>query len=515
MVLGSAEWVGSLLLGGDPQRRMDLGGCLAFAGVGASRGWGLLGGKAVEPLQVGGGDQGGDWLAVAGEDDPFSGVDDAVDELGQFGASLGHGDFDRHQPTLRPVRSVQMSTRAVPDDAEPVPLSRNRDFALLWSGQVLSALGSSTSQLAVPLLVLALTGSAATAGVVSSVALVAGAAARLPGGALADRWSRRRLMLTSDGARLLVSATFAGAVLTGRASVALVLAAVAVIAVFDAMFSPAEIAAVANVVPAGQLPEAFARNQTRNYLVTLAGPPLGGLLYGLGRAVPFVVDTVSYLVSLLTVTAIRSPLQDPPVGRPTQHLLADIREGIAHVLASPFLRAVLVVAALLNLAVDGALFTTTITLRQQGTSAGLVGLAQGLFGAGGLLGAFAAGWLQRRLSFRGLLVTATVVLTVGLALATVLVGHLLMAVPVAVGLFFAPPVNAALFSRLAATTPDRIQARVISVIVLSATVAGALAPLLGGLLIHHSGPVTAMLPWTAATTLAASIALLARGVRGT
>lgn len=306
-------------------------------------------------------------------------------------------------------------------------------------------------------------------------------------------------MLTSDGARLLVSATFAGAVLTGRASVALVLAAVAVIAVFDAMFSPAEIAAVANVVPAGQLPEAFARNQTRNYLVTLVGPPLGGLLYGLGRAVPFVVDTVSYLVSLLTVTAIRSPLQDPPVGRPTQHLLADIREGIAHVLASPFLRAVLVVAALLNLAVDGALFTTTITLRQQGTSAGLVGLAQGLFGAGGLLGAFAAGWLQRRLSFRGLLVTATVVLTVGLALATVLVGHLLMAVPVAVGLFFAPPVNAALFSRLAATTPDRIQARVISVIVLSATVAGALAPLLGGLLIHHSGPVTAMLPWTAAT----------------
>jgi len=397
-----------------------------------------------------------------------------------------------------------MSTRAVPDDAEPVPLSRNRDFALLWSGQVLSALGSSTSQLAVPLLVLALTGSAATAGVVSSVALVAGAAARLPGGALADRWSRRRLMLTSDGARLLVSATFAGAVLTGRASVALVLAAVAVIAVFDAMFSPAEIAAVANVVPAGQLPEAFARNQTRNYLVTLAGPPLGGLLYGLGRAVPFVVDTVSYLVSLVTVAAIRSPLQDPPVGRPTQHLLADIREGIAHVLASPFLRAVLVVAALLNLAVDGALFTTT--LRQQGTSAGLVGLAQGLFGAGGLLGAFAAGWLQRRLSFRGLLVTATVVLTVGVTIATVLVGHLLMAVPVAVGLFFAPPVNAALFSRLAATTPDRIQARVISVIVLSATVAGALAPLLGGVLINHSGSVTAMLPWTAATVLAASIA---------
>ncbi len=411
------------------------------------------------------------------------------------------------------VDEVNSGMRPVEEVPRPVPLRRNRDFTLLWTGQVCSELGASTSQLAIPLLVLGLTGSPTDAGLVGTVALVVGAVARLPGGAVADRWDRRRLMLASDGARLVASAGLAVAVVTGWVTVPLVVVVVAVTAVFDVVFSPAETASVPRVVPAVQLAEAFARNEARTYVVTLAGPPLGGLLYGVGRAVPFVADTVSYLVSLLTVAAIRSPLQDRPGQRPPQRLGADIREGVAQVLASPFLRALLVVAAPLNLAIGGALFTTTITLRLAGTSAGLVGAAQGLIGAGGLLGAFAAASLQRRVSIRGLVLGVTVGLTVALAAATVLAGHLVMAVPIAVGLFLAPSANVVLFARLAATTPDHIQARVISVVILAAGGASALAPLLGDVLITQAGGRGAMSVWTAVVAIAVLAAAVTRGLR--
>lgn len=67
------------------------------------------------------------------------------------------------------------------------PLSRNRDFSLLWTGGVLSNPGSASTRLAVPLLVLAVTGSPARAGLAGSVGLIVTAVATLPGGAAADR----------------------------------------------------------------------------------------------------------------------------------------------------------------------------------------------------------------------------------------------------------------------------------------------------------------------------------------
>lgn len=88
-----------------------------------------------------------------------------------------------------------------------------------------------------------------------------------------------------------------------------------------------------------------------------------------------------------------------------------------------------------------------------------------------------------------------------------------MAVPIAVGLFLAPSANVVLFARLAATTPDRIQARVISVVVLAAGGAGVLAPLTGGVLITQTCGRGAMLLWTAAVAAAALAASLARGLR--
>src|SRR5262245_39702938 len=89
------------------------------------------------------------------------------------------------------------------------PLRRNRDFQLLWIGSAVSAVGSRVSSVAYPLLVLALTGSAADAGLVGFTATVPYLLFQLPAGALVDRWNRRWVMIACDIGRGLALASIA------------------------------------------------------------------------------------------------------------------------------------------------------------------------------------------------------------------------------------------------------------------------------------------------------------------
>jgi MFS family permease len=158
------------------------------------------------------------------------------------------------------------------------PLRRNRDFILLWSGEALSQLGSQASTVAFPLLVLALTGSPAKAGFVGLAKWLPLAPAALPAGMLADRFDRKRLMISSDAIRALLLASIAVAVLAGRAS----FIEVAAVAFLDGCLFTVryvcERGALAHVVEP-QLPDAVARNEARMFAANIVGPPLGGLLF--------------------------------------------------------------------------------------------------------------------------------------------------------------------------------------------------------------------------------------------
>ena len=378
------------------------------------------------------------------------------------------------------------ATRQVPR------LSRNRDFNLLWAGQALSDLGSWTTLLAVPLLVLSVTGSPTEAGAVGTVSAVVRALGRLPGGALADRWNRRAVLLTCDAARLVLMGTLAAAIWLDRVSFGLLLAVVVLTTVFDVAFSPTALASVSRLVPAERLPDAFARNEVRSYGVQLAGPPLGGVLFAVSRAVPFVFDAATYLCSLVTIAWIRGPLTPEVAQAPQQSIAGAIAEGLRHVWSDRFLRALLLVAAPLNFAVTGALFTMTMTLREAGLSAGLIGVAQAVTAVGGLVGALFSGRLQRRATLRRLVVLTDLGLLVCIAAASLATSSLVVAVPLALGLSLAPAANAALFARLGATTPAHLQGRVLSVVFLAATGTASLAPLVTGALVEQVGGATAM-----------------------
>lgn len=87
-------------------------------------------------------------------------------------------------------------------------LWRNADFLLLWSGQAVSALGSSVSRLALPLLTLALTHSPAQAGFIAALQSLPYLLFSLPAGALIDRWDRKRVMIRCLPATRLLASCF-------------------------------------------------------------------------------------------------------------------------------------------------------------------------------------------------------------------------------------------------------------------------------------------------------------------
>src|SRR5688572_22844002 len=190
------------------------------------------------------------------------------------------------------------------------PLRGNRDFVLLQGAQLLSSGGSNMTQIAYPLLVLALTDSPAKAGVVAFARLLGMALFALPAGLLADHWSRRRLMIGTYALRGSAIGTLTLLVATDQ----IVYWMVPLIAFIEgtgaAIFSAAQAGALRSVVPKNQLPAAVAVVTGREAVVSLAAPPIGGALFTIGRALPFFAHTVSYALATLALLATRTAFQE-------------------------------------------------------------------------------------------------------------------------------------------------------------------------------------------------------------
>jgi hypothetical protein len=280
----------------------------------------------------------------------------------------------------------------------------------------------------------------------------------------------------------------------------------------NALFGTAEHSALRNIVWPAQLPEAVAANEARAYGTSLAGPPIGGLLFGIAGALPFFGNAVTFLLSLIGVALVRRPLQQPRADLPAGHAAA-MAEGLRFVFGNPFLRAILLIAAPLNLAIHGIIFTIIVTLQRNGTEPVVIGTVETIVAVGGLLGALAAPALHRRLRLpvliRGICWTAACFM----AFSALLTSSVAAAVPVAIAVFLGPASNAALFGHQAAITPDRLQGRVVSVVIVVATSVASAAPLLAGVMITTWGSPVSVLVFAAAVAGSAVAATVSRGIR--
>jgi hypothetical protein len=284
----------------------------------------------------------------------------------------------------------------------PVPLRRNRDFLLLQAGQLLSDAGTQSTSIAYPLLVLAVTGSAAKAGVVAFARTLPLALFALPAGLLADRWNRRRLMITADGVRVVAIGGLAATILAQRVAYWAIPLVAFVEGSGATLFAAAQPGALRAVVPARELPTAMGAQTGRQAAVGLAGPTAGGALFELARALPFLVDAVSYACSTVSLLAMRAPFQQQrePDRSPLRSRLA---EGFRFLWDHPFLRTCALLFGLANFLGPGLLFAIVVLGRRQELSGGQVGVLVAAFGACLLLGSLLSPLLRRLLPVRAVL----------------------------------------------------------------------------------------------------------------
>ena len=393
------------------------------------------------------------------------------------------------------------------------PLRQNRNFRLLWVGQVLSDLGSQFGALAYPLLILALTHSPVIAGVVGTVTSVVAFAVRLPAGALADRIDRRKTMIVVDGARTVVLLALAVAVAMHAIVWPVVLVVAVVDGIGDTLFTPASTAALPDIVEDAQLEGAWAATEARQFAASLGGPALGGILFGIGRAVPFIGDTISYGVSMLTSSAMKGSFHSTQDKESRKGLWHEAFEGIRVIWHHALLRAVVVQAPLINFAFAGVIFTVTLSLQHHGTSASVIGLTQSAIMVGGLLGAIAAPKFQGRFSLTQLVVALTAGGAILFGVAAVLAPSPLMAIPIAIPFFLSPVTNAALFGAMLRETPADMRGRVNNALLQMATGLAAFSPLVAGLLVAHTSPHWAMGAFAVALSVSAILAITLKGLR--
>jgi Transmembrane secretion effector len=362
-----------------------------------------------------------------------------------------------------------------------VPLRRNRDFVLLQAGQFLSSAGTQSTAIAYPLLVLAVTGSAAKAGGVAFARTLPMAVLALPFGVAADRWNRRWLLVGADGVRVLAIGSLAVAILGGDVAFWAIVLVAFVEGVGAALFSSAQAGALRAVVPARQLPAAAAAQTGREAGVRIAGPPLGGALFNLAHALPFVVDAASYAFSSASLLAMRTPFQEEREAD-LSTLRVRLAEGFRFLWSRPFLRTCALLFGLANFLGPGLLLAVVVIGTRQGLSGGAVGLLVAAFGACVLLGSALSPLVRRRLPVRAVLLLE---LWTWLGCAAFLVWpdvYVLAAslLPTALAI---PSTDSVVHGYRIAMTPDRLLGRAEAVRSTISLLIAPLGPLVAGVLL--------------------------------
>lgn len=391
---------------------------------------------------------------------------------------------------------------------ELVPLRRNRDFILYQSGGLLSAFGSGISGIAYPLLTLALTHSAAKTGYVGAVEFAPLVLLSVPAGVAADRYDRRLLMIASDLVGATALALLAAAVLTGRVEFWMIVVVAFVDMSAAVVYRSGSSGAMKAVVPQPQLADASSVTMARMSMVRLGAPPVGGALFGLSRALPFLVDSVSYLFSTAALLLMRTPFQEERVpGARTP-----FREGLAYFWSIPFLRTTVGMIAASNLVAAGAPIAVIILAHREGFSSAAIGGFVALQGAMLLVGSVASPLLRRLFPMRLILLSEFWMALVYVAF-LVYPNVYVLAACASLHAFWFPNTDSAIAAYSYALIPDRLLGRAMAASNTLRAASAPLGPLLAGLLLAHTTPRTCVFVLAAPVVVAAVLGTVSPALR--
>ncbi len=283
---------------------------------------------------------------------------------------------------------------------EPTKLF-NRNYSLLFQGQLVSRLGSQVYAIAMVLWIKDATGSATLMGLLMMVSAIPGVLLSPMGGAIADRFSRRLILVISDLTRGLAMLLVAALIYTMADSVNLLLWTLFVVAILTgtvtAFFRPAIAAAIPDLVPKDRVVTANSLGQLSLQLSVFFGQGLGGTLFRLlGAPFLFLINGISFLYASLSESFIKMPEVAPKeklsMKEQWHEFLVDLKEGFHYAWNRPGLRELVFISAVINFFTIPAIVLLPFFVEDTlGVRVDWYGFILVSFGLGGLLGYLFAG----------------------------------------------------------------------------------------------------------------------------
>jgi MFS family permease len=327
---------------------------------------------------------------------------------------------------------------------------------------VVSGLGTQAALVALPYQVYVKTGSALLTGLLGAVELVPLIAMALLGGAVADRFDRRRLLLLDQGALVVIASALAACTFAGWTPVAALYVLAGLLAGFGAVQSVVRTAMIPGLAGPELLRPALALNFALSQLTMVVGPALGGVTIGLlGVGAAYTADALSCLAMVGAAAAMRPQPPDHVVDRPG--IRRSIGEGVGYVWRTKALKASFATDLMaMTFGMPRAVFPVLAVSVYHAGAAG-TGLLYASVAAGGTVTALASGWLGRARRLGRILLVAVAVWGAAVALAG-FAGSLLIAAALLAVAGGADSVSAVCRATITQSiTPDRLRGRMSSV----------------------------------------------------
>jgi DHA3 family tetracycline resistance protein-like MFS transporter len=395
-----------------------------------------------------------------------------------------------------------------------------RPFALLWSGQQLSALGDSIYRVALAWWVLEKTGSAT---VMSSIFIFTSAPMLvflLVGGVAVDRYPRGRVMFLSDTLRGLLTGIVALLAFTHRLEIWHIYIVSLLFGIVGAFFGPAYRAIVPEIVPRELLPSANGLTTLSLQLADIAGPALGAVVVSTsGSPTAFTLDCLSFVIAALCLAPLVRLALAGHVPKERKSVLHDFREGVEVVRKSSWLSITIVIASLGNITFSAPLAITLPFLVKDYLHGGVgsLGLIYSMISAGAIVGTILGTlWLVRTSGLRarglfayGLWIAGGLLIVVFGLPVTI---YAIAPAAFLIGAAFGIP-NLIFINTLQELIPGKVLGRVMSIATLGSI---ALVPVGSGLVgwaTDHVGAPTIFILSGSLTALLAALALLHPAIR--
>jgi MFS family permease len=285
---------------------------------------------------------------------------------------------------------------------------RQRRFRLLWLGRVSSAIGDAIVPVALTFAVLSIHRSATALGSVLASFTVARVVFTLAGGVIADRFSRRTIMLSSDLLRAAVQAFIAAMLLTHHMTLVVFIACEALFGMASAFFGPAADGLVPQTIEPGELQAANALLGISRNSLNVFGPGVSGLLLAFaGAGYVFAIDAASFIASAAFLAQLDV---DAPIRAPLRSFGSELREGFGEVISRGWVR-----APIIGFAISNFMFASFLVLgplvfiTHFGSPTKTWGVVSACGSVGAIVGAFASVKLAPRHPLYGAFISSTMI----------------------------------------------------------------------------------------------------------